>query len=122
MKSPPHAAKSAKVKRKAIPKTNIETAFPHSSEKMQALTKHQDGGVATPKLLQLQEVHHTTILEENETLRGSMDRYPGSKLGLNNKPQSGAKKLNKISEKKGIANNLSAAGVRKGQKGTTIHK
>jgi len=30
--------------------------------------------MATPKLLQLQEVHKMTILEENETLRGSIDR------------------------------------------------
>ena len=33
---------------------------------------------ATPKLVnQLQEVHQSTIPEENETMRGSMDRTPG---------------------------------------------
>lgn len=83
MKSPLPAAKSAKVKRKGVAKTNIETTLPGSSEKMQMLTKQQDA-MNTPKLLQLQEVHQTTILEENETLRCSMDRYPGSKLGLQN--------------------------------------
>ena len=41
--------------------------------------------MTTPKLHQLQEVHQTTILEENETMRGSMDRYPGSKLGIHSK-------------------------------------
>jgi len=53
-------------------------------------------------------------MEENETLRGSMDRHPGSKLGQNNFLHSGAKKFNKVSEKKGMSNNLSAAGARKG--------
>jgi hypothetical protein len=60
------------------------------------LAKHQDP-ITTPKLLQLQEVHQTTILEENETLRGSIDRHPGSKLGLHTMSQSGAKKFNRVS-------------------------
>ena len=30
--------------------------------------------MSTPKLGQLQEVHTTTILEENETMRGSIER------------------------------------------------
>jgi len=53
-------------------------------------------------------------MEENETLRGSIDRYPGSKLGLQSFANSGAKKFNKVSqiEKKGV-NNLSATGTRK---------
>ena len=50
--SPPHAAKSAKVKRKGVPKTGIDTNLPHSSEKMQLLAKQIDP-VTTPKLLQL---------------------------------------------------------------------
>ena len=32
---------------------------------------------ATPKLHQLQEVHQTTIMEENETLRGSIENRIG---------------------------------------------
>ena len=33
---------------------------------------------ATPKLVnQLQEVHQNTIWEENETMRGSIERGPG---------------------------------------------
>ena len=45
--------------------------------------------MTTPKLHQLQEVHQTTIMEENETMRGSIDRYPGSKLShLNNRSNS----------------------------------
>ena len=39
--------------------------------------------MTTPKLHQMQEVHQTTILEENETMRGSMEyKYPGTRLGL----------------------------------------
>ena len=64
---------------------------------MQLLAKQIDP-VTTPKLLQLQEVHQTTILEENETLGGSIDRYPGSKLGQHGgMSHSGAKKFNKVS-------------------------
>jgi hypothetical protein len=38
-----------------------------------------EGAVTTPKLAnQLQEVHNTTILEENETMRGSIERGPGA--------------------------------------------
>ena len=99
-KSPSQAAKSAKVTRKAIPRTNIDMQLPQSSEKMQNtplgnLSKQHDP-VATPKILQLQEVHQTTILEENETLRGSIDRYPGSKLGKQGFAQSSVKKYNRV--------------------------
>ena len=53
--------------------------------------------MATPKLSQLQEVHKTTILEENETMRGSMDRLHGSKLSLYaGSTKSGAKKFQKV--------------------------
>jgi len=39
--------------------------------------------VHTPKLSnQLQEVHKTTILEENETMRGSIERGPGALKNL----------------------------------------
>ena len=48
VQSPHYAAKSAKVKRKAIPKTNIETNLPHSSEKMQGLSKNDP--MTTPKI------------------------------------------------------------------------
>ena len=79
------AAQSAKIKRKGVSKTHtpnqmIDTSLPQSSEKMQML-KSKDP-MTTPKLHQLQEVHKTTILEENETMRGSIDRYPGSKLSM----------------------------------------
>ena len=64
-------------------------------------------------------MHRTTILEENETLRGSIDRHPGSKLGNNN--YSGAKRINRLAEKKGAnQQNMSAAGARKGQNGIGI--
>ena len=75
-------AQSAKVKRKGISKTDNDPALPNSSDKMQSLSKVDP--MTTPKLSQLQEVHQTTILEENETLRGSIDRNPASKLGLHN--------------------------------------
>ena len=56
--------------------------------------------MTTPKLHQLQEVHQTTIMEENETMRGSMDRHPGSKMGLHNNlasnNSSNAKKFNRV--------------------------
>ena len=71
--------------------------MPTVQEKMQMVLKNPDN-VATPKLSQLQEVHQTTILEENETMRGSIDRYPGSKLN-NFHPggsQSNIKKYNRI--------------------------
>jgi len=62
---------------------------------MQSLSKNNDS-IATPKLHQLQEVHQTTILEENETLRGSIDRNPGSKLGKHFVGTNG-KKQNRLS-------------------------
>ena len=51
--------------------------------------------MATPKISQLQEVHKTTILEENETMRGSIDRLHGSKLSLY-AGKSSSKKFNKV--------------------------
>ena len=58
-------------------------------------------------------MHQTTIVEENETLRGSMDRYPGSKSGAGG-THSGVKKFNRVAqiEKKGSAN-YSGSGARK---------
>lgn len=69
-----NAAQSAKIKRKGVPKT---TNFGGA-----ATDTASNDPMTTPKLHQLTEVHQTTIMEENETLRGSMDRHPGSKLGL----------------------------------------
>ena len=51
--------------------------LPANLEKIQ-LMKMRDP-LTTPKLSQLQEVHTTTILEENETMRGSIDRLPKKK-------------------------------------------
>ena len=55
--------------------------------------------MTTPKLHQLQEVHQTTILEENETMRGSIDRYPGSKLGKFSNLTTGQKKFKNVEQK-----------------------
>ena len=100
-----NAALSAKVKRKGVAKANIDTNLPKSSEKM-SLLKAKDP-MATPKLSQLQEVHKTTILEENETMRGSVDRLQGSKMSLYG-AKSGAKKYQKVQasdNKKGMMGN-----------------
>ena len=64
--------------------------------------------MTTPKLHQLQEVHQTTIMEENETLRGSIDRYPGSKLGLNH-PRSVSKKYKQVGMDQSKRQNAMAA-------------
>ena len=86
--------------------------------------------MATPKLSQLQEVHKTTILEENETMRGSIDRIAGSKLSLyGGASKSTNKKFNRvqaIDQKKGLigtsTQNLSAAGTRKGPLNSVFSK
>ena len=86
-----NAAQSAKIKRKGVSKTNFGAA---------ATDTASNDPMTTPKLHQLTEVHQTTIMEENETLRGSMDRHPGgSKLGLQNNlaaHASNAKKFNRV--------------------------
>ena len=76
--------------------------------------------MTTPKLHQFQEIHKTTILEENETMRGSIDRYPGSKLSMHpGGSQSNVKKYNRVDQRgKGGAppnaqGHSSAAGARK---------
>ena len=89
------AAKSAKVQRKGMAKTNIDTTLPQSSERMQLL-KSKDP-MNTPKLHQLQEVHKTTIMEENETMRGSMDRGPLQKLGMHSSAAAG-RKFNRVQQ------------------------
>ena len=45
-----------------------------------SLMKARDQNQTTNKLA-FQEVHQTTILEENETVRGSREGFPSSKLG-----------------------------------------
>jgi len=102
------ASQSGTYNPKAVSKANIETTM--LSEKLQGIAKQSDS-LQTPKLSQLQEVHQTTILEENETMRGSVDFRSGSKL--KQQSLSGAKKFNRVStiDKK---SNLSAAGARRG--------
>ena len=64
------------MQRKGFPKTHIDAGLDKVSKNLDPQQ------VTTPKLHVLQEVHKMTILEENETMRGSMDRYPGSKLSV----------------------------------------
>ena len=96
--NPQHVAQSAKVKRKGVQKTQLETNMPQSSDKMhQSKNNVSSDPMTTPKLHQFQEIHKTTILEENETMRGSIDRYPGSKLSMHpGGSQSNVKKYNRV--------------------------
>lgn len=86
---------------------------------MQNLSKNNNDPMTTPKLHQFQEIHKTTILEENETMRGSIDRYPGSKLSMHpGGSQSNVKKYNRVDQRRGGAplntqGHSSAAGARK---------
>jgi len=50
--------------------------LPYSLERSDTLNKIKDAIIA-PALNQVQEVHQMTILEENETMRGSLDKSHG---------------------------------------------